>query len=254
MTKDIIVSPKYAENKEIMTLLERLPEVFSNNEGEIIYDKRNKICRITLSDGRHIILKKYKKPNFFQRICYSTLWNNKAKKAFLYGNRLLFLGIDTPEPIASVTYYNSIGMVEEYYFLSTEDTRPDCRILRDGNMDNPKPLIDALSQYLIFLHQQGFLHGDTNLSNFLYEKKADGTYHFAVIDTNRSRFLHSPASKKEALCNLVRITHDRCLLSAIVHSYATQRGWDAGQAVHYVLIQIEKRERRKRFIKRMRGK
>lgn len=236
-----------------MTLLERLPEVFSNNEGEIIYDKRNKIRRITLSDGRHIILKKYKKPNFFQRICYSTLWSNKAKKAYIFGNRLLFLGIDTPEPIACVTYYNSIGMVEEYYFLSTEDTRPDCRILRDGNMDNPQPLIDALSQYLIFLHQQGFLHGDTNLSNFLYEKKADGTYHFAVIDTNRSRFLHSPASKKEALSNLVRITHDRQLLSSIVHSYATQRQWNAEEAVKSVLRLLDKREKRKLLIKRLKG-
>ncbi len=254
MREETTLSQKYSENAEIRVLLERLPEVFRRNEGELVYDERNKIRRITLSDGNHVIVKKYKKPNLFQRICYSTLWSNKAKKAFLYGNRLLFLGIDTPEPIACVTYYNCIGMVEEYYFLSTEDTRPDCRILRDGNMDNPQPLIDALSQYLIFLHQQGFLHGDTNLSNFLYEKKADGTYHFAVIDTNRSRFKHRPATKKEALSNLVRITHDRRLLSAIVHSYATQRGWDAGQAVHYVLNQIEKRERRKHFIKRLRGK
>lgn len=251
MKKRIILS---TESLYIHDLIYRIPEAFASGEGELLYDKRNKIRRFTLEDGSVVIVKQYKKPNFFQRICYSTLWSNKAKKAFLYGNRLLFLGIDTPEPIACVTYYNSIGMVEEYYFLSTEDTRPDCRILRDGNMDNPQPLIDALSQYLIFLHQQGFLHGDTNLSNFLYEKKADGTYHFAVIDTNRSRFIHHPATKKEALSNLVRITHDRRLLSSIVHSYATQRGWDAGQAVHYVLDQIEKRERRKRFIKRLRGK
>ena len=254
MTKAIIVSPKYAESKEITTLLERLPEVFRNDEGELIYDKRNKIRRITLSDGTHVIVKKFKKPHCFQRICYTTLWDNKAKKAFSFGNRLLFLGIETPEPIASVTYYNNIGIVKEYYFLTTEDTRPDCRVLRDGNMDNPQPLIDALSQHLIFLHQQGFLHGDTNLSNFLYEKRTDGTYRFSVIDTNRSRFLHGPASKKEALSNLVRITHDRRLLSSIVHSYASQRGWNTEKAVETVLSLLDKRERRKLFVNRLKGK
>ena len=69
MTKAIIVSPKYAESKEITTLLERLPEVFRNDEGELIYDKRNKIRRFTLEDGSIVIVKQYKKPNFFQRIC-----------------------------------------------------------------------------------------------------------------------------------------------------------------------------------------
>ena len=65
MTKAIIVSPKYAESKEITTLLERLPEVFRNDEGELIYDKRNKIRRITLSDGTHVIVKKFKKQHCF---------------------------------------------------------------------------------------------------------------------------------------------------------------------------------------------
>lgn len=248
MTKAIIVSPKYAESKEITTLLERLPEVFRNDEGELIYDKRNKIRRFTLEDGSVVIVKQYKKPNFFQRICYSTFWNNKAKKSYFFGNMLLNLGIDTPRPIAAVTYFNNIGMENRYYFASTEDSRPDCLILRDGNMNNPQPMIDALSAYIIHLHELGFLHGDTNLSNFLYSRNADGSFSFSVIDTNRSRFLGRPANKKEALSNLIRLTHKRSLLCEIITSYALQRGWNVEEAVKTVFHLIEKREKRKNFL------
>lgn len=249
MTKrSITLSPKYSGNKEIRLLTEHLPEAFASGKGDVLYDKRNKIHRFLLSDGTPVVVKQYKKPNFFQRICYSTFWSNKAKKSFYFGQRLISLHIDTPEPIATVTYYNNIGMVEQYYFLSTEDKRPDCLILRDGNMDNPKPLADALAEYLISLHQLGFLHGDTNLSNFLYEKNADGTFHFSVIDTNRSHFLSRPANKKEALSNLMRLTHKRSLLSYLVRSYALQRGWDAEEAEQTVFSLIEKRERKKRLL------
>lgn len=245
MKKRIILS---TESLYVHDLMERIPEAFASGEGELLYDKRNKIRRFTLEDGRVVIVKQYKKPNFFQRICYSTFWNNKAKKSYIFGNRLLNLGIDTPRPIAAVTYYNNIGMVNRYYFASTEDSRPDCLILRDGNMDNPQPLIDALSAYLIHLHEVGFLHGDTNLSNFLYSRNADGTFSFSVIDTNRSRFLGRPASRKEALSNLIRLTHKRSLLSEIITSYALQRGWNADEAVQTVFHLIEKREKRKNLL------
>lgn len=245
MKKRIILS---TESLYIHDLMYRITEAFASGEGELLYDKRNKIRRFTLEDGSVVIVKQYKKPNFFQRICYSTFWNNKAKKSYFFGNMLLNLGIDTPRPIAAVTYYNNIGMENRYYFASTEDSRPDCLILRDGNMDNPQPMIDALSAYLIHLHELGFLHGDTNLSNFLYSRNADGSFSFSVIDTNRSRFLGRPANKKEALSNLIRLTHKRSLLCEIITSYALQHGWNVEEAVKTVFHLIEKREKRKNFL------
>ena len=109
-------------------------------------------------------------------------------------------------------------------------------------------MIDALSAYLIHLHELGFLHGDTNLSNFLYSRNADGSFSFSVIDTNRSRFLGRPANKKEALSNLIRLTHKRSLLCEIITSYALQRGWNVEEAVKTVFRLIEKREKRKNFL------
>ena len=251
MSKKVILSNNYSHNEELLPLINNLPKAFAEGKGELLYDKRNKIRRFKLTSGEVVIVKQYKKPNLFQKLCYSTFWKNKAKKAFLFAERLLNMSIDTPKPIAAVTYTTSIGFVDRYYFVSSEDNRPDCLILRDGEMENPKPLADALMKFIISLHEKGFLHGDTNLSNFLYEQEKDGTYHFAVIDTNRSQFLSHPATEKESLENLVRLTHKRSLLCMLIRSYASQRGWNEQAAENSVLRLIEKREKKKKMLSRL---
>lgn len=243
----ITINQKYGSDTALRTLLSRLPEAFANNEGELIYDGRNTLRRFVMPSGLVVIVKAYKRPNLFQKICYSTFWKNKAYKSFHYALRLRQMGIDTPAAIATVCCKKH-GMVERYFFASTEDNRPDCRILRDGNMDNPQPLIDALTAYLIRLHDLGFMHGDTNLSNFLYEQQTDGTYHFSVIDTNRSTFLGRPATKAEATANLMRLTHKRTLLSQLVASYARQRGWDEEATTHHVINLMDRFERRRELL------
>lgn len=243
----ITINQNYSTDTALETFLNRLPEAFANGEGELIYDERNKLRRFVMPSGLVIIVKAYKRPNLFQKICYSTFWKNKACKSYIYALRLRQMGIDTPEAIATVCYKNH-GMVERYFFASTEDNRPDCRILRDGNMDNPQPLIDALTAYLIHLHDLGFMHGDTNLSNFLYEQQPDGSYHFSVIDTNRSTFLGRPATKAEATANLIRLTHKRALLAQLVASYARQRGWDEEATIHHVTDLINRFERRRELL------
>lgn len=251
MSKKVILSNDYSHDDELLHLINNLPEAFATGKGELLYDKRNKIRRFKLNSGEVVIVKQYKKPNLFQKLCYSTFWKNKAKKAFFFGEKLLEMGIDTPKPIAAVTYTSWLGFVERYYFASSENSHPDCLILRDGEMENPKPLANALMGFIIHLHEKGFMHGDTNLSNFLYKETKDGSYHFSVIDTNRSRFLNRPATEKESLANLIRLTHKRSLLCMLIRSYASQRGWNEQAAENTVLRLIEKRERKKKMLSKL---
>lgn len=244
----ITINPKYQHDADLRALLHRLPEAFAAGEGELIYDKRNKLRRFSLPSGRVIVVKAYHHPNLFQRLCYSTFWSNKAIKSYDYGMRLLRMGIDTPEPIACITYHKLGCLVRSYYFVSTEDTRPDCKVLTQRNTAEAQPLIEALATFLAAMHRQGFLHGDANLSNFLYSQDpTDHAYHFAVIDTNRSRFLSRPATQDEVLHNLMRLTHIRPVLGQLVRTYARQQGWDETKAEQTVLDLIKRRERRKAF-------
>lgn len=233
---------------QLLPWLRRLPEAFAAGEGEMIYDKRNQVMRFEI-DGRKLIAKRFRSPKGFQRLAYSTCWENKAVKAYRYAQRLISLGIDTPRPIAALTLRNSCGLVRQYFFVSEENTWPDCVCLReDPNFADREALIEALAAYIAGLHTKGFLHGDTNLSNFLYEKQADGSYRFAVIDVNRSQFVSGEPSREACLSNLFRLTHVRPLLSALVGAYARHRGWDEQECINYVDSCIRQFERRKRFL------
>ena len=246
----VILSSTYSEDSIFQKFLTGLPEAFEKGEGELLYDGRNKIRRFVLPSGLVAVVKAYKRPNAFQRLCYSTFWKNKATKAFLYGEKLREMGIDTPEPMAAVTYRDKLGRVDRYYFVSAENDDPDCFGLNENSIDDAGNLIDDLMAFLIQMHEKGFLHGDTNLSNFLY-KKDDGHYRFAVIDTNRSHFLGRPATKEEVCQNLSRLTHVRPLLTRLVASYARQRGWNADEIEEKVLKLIVNREKKKKIKRKL---
>lgn len=230
-----------------------LPENFAEGKGEILYNKRNQIRRfMQQTEGlpEVIIVKRYKRPNFFQGLSYSTFWRNKAEKAYTFAERLLAMGIDTPRPLGALTQRNALGWVKQYYFASTENKDQSCWVLLEPSSEDQEPLIEALAQYLVTLHEKGFLHGDTNLSNFLWHQEADGSYHFAVIDVNRSKFLDRPANRKESLDNLFRLTHNRTLLEQIIKKYARLRHWNEEQAIQEVNDAVTRFERKKAFLRR----
>lgn len=240
-------------NTELRAFIERLPQAFAQGEGEVLYDKRNQIRKFQLGNGQVIIVKRYKRPNAFQRLCYSTFWQNKAEKAYHFADRLLQLGIETPAPLGALTLTNRFGLVEQYYFASSEDTNQECMILaKEPQLQDREALGDALGAFLVKIHQKGFLHGDTNLANILYRKEDDG-YHFSVIDTNRSTFLDRPASHQECINNLSRLSHHRDLLSFLAAAYAKHAGWDVRQTqeeIEQSVTRFEKKRAMRRLFKR----
>lgn len=244
----------------LQSFMSHIPEDFAAGKGTLLYDKRNQVRRFEVQTPpmpefpNVYIVKRFKHPNLMQNLCYSTFWHNKAQKAYLYAERLLKMGIQTPKPLAALTQRNAFGFIDRYYFVSTQVTDPSCWCLLDADFGEKAELIQALAQYLVQLHEKGFLHGDTNLSNFLWHKNEDGTYSFSVIDVNRSLFLDRPANRKEALTNLFRLTHSRSMLEQIVRSYAVARGWNEEEAVQEVHQALHRFERKKIFFSHFKKK
>lgn len=235
-----VVNPDYAH---IADYINNIPSVF-DTEGMLVYSGRNIVRRLTSPDGTPLIVKRFKFPNPIQRIAYSFYRPSKAKRAYEYGLKLLEMGFDTPCPIAYMETRNKC-LFSHGYFVSTVDDRPDCTILRtDRHFDNDR-LANDLMEFFTHLHDKGVLHGDTNLSNFLYEKKGD-KYHFSIIDTNRSKFITPPVTKDQCLTNLVRLTHVTDLLHQLVTTYANLRGWDAQQATTQVATMLKNFEQRRK--------
>ena len=233
-----ILNPKYHHVGEFVS---RISE-FYDSEGEMLYNKRNVVKRFYFN-GEALIVKRYKVPMWFQRIAY-TFWRpSKALRAYRFAMLLQPLGIDTPVPVACIEV-KRYGLFRQGYFVSTECSDPDVKCLKEDPIGN-EPLLKAYVQFLVKMHEAGFMHGDLNLSNVLYRQNPDGTYHFTVIDINRSHFIQNP-TREQCLQNLMRINRDREFSRLIVSRYAELRGWDVESSVATVSHAIDRYERKRR--------
>ena len=234
---NITVNPRY---KSLSQFINKLPHIFET-EGTMLHDKRN-VVKLFQVEGQAIVVKRYKVPLFFQRIDYTFCRPSKAKRAYLFALKLQELGIRTPDPIAFVECKRG-GIFRQGFFVSTFTEHPDVKSNLE-RLNNDQKFFDSLIDFFIFIHDKGFLHGDTNLTNFLFYLE-DGEYRFEVIDINRSHFKENP-SKTDCLNNLMRITRDRNLSRRIVEAYANRRGWNPEEAVSFVAQQIDKYEQKRK--------
>ena len=243
-----IINPAF----ESMThWVKELPAKF-DEEGILIYNARNEV-RVFKVNGEKYAAKRFHRAPFHQRFDYTFRRPSKAKRAYEYGLKLLEMGIDTPTPIACIEEY-SFGLYRRGFAVFTYCNDPDARLLRD-EWEQHLDLINAIAHFLVKMHEKGFLHGDTNLSNFLYrEDKKDPTgYHITTIDVNRSKFVENP-SKEDCIKNLMRLTHVRPLLQKMVSRYAEIRGWDVEWANNFVIQKLEAFEKRRELKHKMKGK
>ena len=236
----IIINPTY---QSLERFVYSIPSVF-DKQGTLIYDERNQV-RVFMVGEMKLVVKRFKRPLLHQRIDYTLFRPSKAKRAYLYGMKLVELGISTPTPIAYIETYH-LGMFTQGYLVTEFCGDPDARVIRE-EPEKHDDLIESVVRFIVDCHEKGFIHGDTNLSNFLYHKDASG-YHITTIDINRSHFLPNP-SKEQCLGSLFRLTHVRPALMKIVRRYAELRGWDTTSSVQFVLEKLDKFERRKKKLK-----
>lgn len=242
----VIINAQY---KHLTDFIKNLPETFGK-EGETLYQGRNLIKAFTVQ-GTEIVVKHYKCPNFVQKIAYRWLRPSKAQRAYIFALRLVSMNIDTPEAIAYIEKQR-FGLFQDCWFVSARcHDEPLFPVLVE-RPDYDQELAKCFAQYLVKLHLKGFLHGDLNLANILFRKE-NQTFHFSVIDINRSKFIKHP-SPKECLRNLMRVTHRIDLLRNIVTAYAEERQWNAKECcckVEHFLHEFERRRARKYKWKKM---
>jgi tRNA A-37 threonylcarbamoyl transferase component Bud32 len=223
----------------------RLPELFVC-EGELLYAGRNTVKRF-VQGADVLVVKRFKRPNWVQRIVYTFFKPGKARRAYLYAGQMRALGIDTPREVAYVECRRG-GLLCDSYFVSTECRDPEIRDTLNAP-DCPPQLITALARFLVEVHRRGVMHGDLNLTNILFRPTDRGGYHFTLIDTNRSRFLTDP-TRQDCLSNLRTLTHDRDLMRRILEAYCAVREWNTNVCIYEVFQCLDRFERRRRIKRR----
>lgn len=235
MKVTIIINPAY---EYLRGFIESLPVRFEN-EGETIYASRN-IIKVMSADGLELNVKRYGIPAFFNRIIYSLFRTPKGKRAYIYPQRLLSKGFETPTPVAYIEQKVG-GVIGHSYFISLQvPYRRKFYEFGDADVNTCRDIVIAFARYTAALHEAGIMHKDYSPGNILFDE-LDGVWHFSLVDINRMYF--GEVSVKKGCANFARLWGQKAFFTLLAQEYAIARGADREQCVEWVLAY------RKRFWK-----
>lgn len=240
----IQIDSAYSHMREFVT---SLPQQFDNAEGVVLHKGRNIVKQFTVGE-EYVIVKRFKRPNFPQRIVYTFFRPSKAQRAYEYAKLFAAKGIATPRGIAYMEVKHG-SLFADGYFVSEPDFAPSLGELMRNDIETLMSLTDKLARFLAELHNKGILHGDLNISNILVHH-SDDLHPFSLIDTNRTKFKKNP-DYADCTQNLMRLTHNRSILEAVVKAYADLRKWDATKTFTDVCELQDRFDRRKRCLHRI---
>lgn len=199
--------------------------------GRSIYQGRNEI-KVFECNGLQLNVKKYKVPNWFNRIVYSFFRATKAKRAYEYARILLAKGIETPVPVAYIEEKKR-GLFSTGYYISLQC--PYTHTLRDITLlseSEAREVLAAFARFTARLHDNQILHLDYSPGNILFERIGK-ELHFSLIDLNRMRFGY--VDETGGCRNLVRLWLSEGAYRFIGETYAVARNFNSERCQQKIL-------------------
>ena len=221
-----IINPKYCSLHDFVI---SLPDKFDNMTSmQILRSGRNEV-RLFLVDGQMVVVKYFRRISLLNRFLYGTIRQSKSVRAYYHALRLNRLGISTPEPIAAVDVRRYGFLVQSFYVYAYSEYN-DIKELLDRYPDEQiEPLLDALTDFILHIHDKGVLHHDLNILNILYRDCGGGKYDFQLIDINRMSF-YPKLSERQRLANLRHFNCKPAVLMYILERYAAAMNIDSEMA------------------------
>lgn len=213
----IVISYKY---EKLRGFVENLPQSF-DDFGEVIYKARNEV-RTGEAVGIRLCIKRFRKPNAFNRIIYSFFRKPKAQRAYENGLRLQNLGIGTPEVVGYLICGNK--MIAESYLVTVESRlKRNFYEFRNGNIAGKEDIINEFAKFSAKIHKAGVLHKDYSPGNILFDS-IDGHWEFEIVDINRMKF--SPVGMRDGCRNFGRLWGKRDFFELLGKAYAMATDYD----------------------------
>ncbi|MCC9042349.1 Kdo domain containing protein [Myroides sp. M-43] len=216
-----MIHPQFKNQKEELT---NIIKAYDQLTTYIAKGTRNSIKLTTLSNGKQIAIKSFKKPNFINRYVYTFLRKSKGLRSFEHAQRLSELGIKTPYPIAYFFYTNKGALKNSYYiseYIQTDITYRDL----DNNLDCPERelLLQKFIEFTYKLHEQGINFLDHSPGNTLIKTTEKGTLDFYLVDINRMKF-DQKMSFSNRMKNLSHLTTNISDIEKMATHYANLIG------------------------------
>lgn len=214
------------EGRQVASIL----SVF-DREGEMIHNGRNTIKCFDTPRGKWNV-KRYHKPNAINRVIYSFFRKPKGLRAFVYPEKVLAAGFETPCPVAYIEE-RTAGLLGYSYFIS-EQCPYRRRFYEFGNarLAGNEEVWTAFARYTAALHEAHIYHKDYSPGNILFDRLADG-YHFSIVDINRMRF--GTVTVKQGCRNFARLWGQPEMFIFLSEVYAEARHADPLQCRAWVM-------------------
>ncbi|MAB48199.1 MAG: Kdo domain containing protein [Flavobacteriaceae bacterium] len=189
-----------------------------DHEGEMIGNGYRNVIKILTIDGQRYNIKEFKVPNLVNKIVYRFFRKSKAERSFLYGQRLLDLGILTPSPEAYIEYKSLFIFGKSYYISKQLEYDFTIRKLIDEpECDDYDNILRQFTQFTYKLHENGIHFLDHSPGNTLIKKTSTG-YDFYLVDLNRMEF--KTLTYDERMANFARLSPKDYMLDIISDEYA----------------------------------
>ncbi|MFL9844351.1 protein kinase family protein [Flavobacterium rhizosphaerae] len=228
-----------------------------STEGTLFIDgRRNKIKTFPLGDIT-VNVKSFKVPNFFNKIAYRFLRSSKAQRSYEYANRLMEMGIGTPQPIAFCENSSLVSFKDSYY-MSLHMT-PDLtyrQLIEIPDYPEHEIILRQFTKFTFRLHEKGVEFKDHTPGNTLINKVGPGRYEFFLVDLNRMTFHNRPMTLEERIKNMSKLTPERHLTEVMSDEYAKLYGRPFEEVFSLMVKHAQyfaTRFHRKRAIKRALG-
>ena len=199
--------------------------------GATLHSGRNLIRTMAIggSPGESIeaAVKAFSVPARPRGFVYARLRPSKAWRSLVHAEKLLALGIGTPDPIACIEYEDAACLRESYYVSRYWPPDVDLAgLLYRGESlgERTDALLKQLAGFTCHQHESGVLHRDYNPGNILVRIR-DGRFEFALVDLNRLRF--DSLGADDRISGLVRLTTSVEYLRIIGRQYADLYGVEA---------------------------
>jgi hypothetical protein len=213
----LVVHPKFKDNTP---QINQLIAVFPHTGQIVGKDDRNKIKHISIN-GFEYNIKSFKIPHIFNQIIYRIFRKSKARRSYEYAQRLLSMGISTPQPIAYQEESLLKLFLRKSYYISEhvhyDWTFRDLR--KNPQLPNHELIIRQFTRFTHQLHEHGVHFLDHSSGNTLIIEKGNGLVDFMLVDLNRMRF-RKKLSINQRLTNFCRLTSNEAIIRIMSDEYA----------------------------------
>jgi len=193
------------------TLSDELRGAFRDAErllagADLIKNSRSTTAGIFSLNGKKYFIKRSNATGWFERLrrCGRL---SRAERNWKMAAELQKIGVRTPEVYMALA---TGKFLPGACYLITENLEPPMNIAQNlvemlNFYRQPEALFKEICRLAFKLHENGFLHGDLKLSNFLALRQADGSFELGLFDLDGSVKLSCKASEFKRIKELARM-------------------------------------------------